>query len=143
MRKSCLLLISAQLVLVSAGCRAKPVSEAPSQPAVTSASKEPASPWKIDLQVMPDHPRMVKPVTFTVHIVDGAGKTVDNAQVKGTLTMKVMDMGKNEITLEPRGNGNYEGTLKEMDMSGPWDFAIDASQGGFHALKKFEVVIYE
>ena len=53
---------------------------------------------------------MVKPVTFRVHIVDGAGKPVDNARVKGSLTMKVMDMGKTELTLEPKGNGNYEGT---------------------------------
>ena len=86
---------------------------------------------------------MVKPVTFRVHIVDGAGKPVDNARVKGALTMKVMDMGKTELTFEPKGNGNYEGTLKSMDMSGPWDLAIDASQGGFHAQKTFEVVIYE
>ena len=62
---------------------------------------------------MPEHPRMVKPVTFRVHIVDGAGKPVDNARVKGSLTMKVMDMGKTELTFEPKGNGNYEGTLKE------------------------------
>lgn len=86
---------------------------------------------------------MIKPVSFTVHIVDGAGRTVDTAQVRGTLTMKVMDMGKNELQLQPKGNGDYEGTVKELDMSGPWELAVDAVQDGFHAQKAFEITIYD
>lgn len=135
--------LSVSLIVAVAGCRAKSNPEATPQSVANSTAGAAISPWKMELRVAPEHPSMIKPVTFTVHIVDGKGRTVDNAQVHGSLTMKVMDMGKNELQLLPKGNGDYEGTVKELDMSGPWDFAVDASQGGFHALKTFEVTIYD
>jgi nitrogen fixation protein FixH len=143
MNRHLVLFISVSLTLAIAGCQSKSVPGSPSQPAVSSAATSAASPWKMDLRVTPEHPSMIKPVTFTVHIVDGDGKPVDNAQVRGSLTMKLMDMGKNEVQLQSKGNGDYEGSSKAPDMSGPWDFAVDASQNGFHAQKTFEVTIYD
>ena len=130
------------LGFVITACRSKPPAEGQaSSPATPSA--EAASAWKMELNVAPEHPRMVKPVTFTVHIVDGARKTVDDARVTGVLTMKTMDMGKTEVKFEPKGNGEYQGTVKDMDMAGPWELAVEAKLGGFHATKKFEVVVNE
>jgi nitrogen fixation protein FixH len=135
--------LSLALIVGISACRSKSSPEVATQPALSSDSNAAVSPWKIDLRTTPDHPRMIKPLTFTVHIVDGNGRTVDNAQVRGTLTMKTMDMGQNEVQLQSKGNGDYEGTVKEFDMSGPWDFAVHASQGGFHAQKVFEIVVYD
>lgn len=86
---------------------------------------------------------MVKPVSFTVHLLDGRGRAVDNAEVRGSLVMKTMDMGRTELQFAPKGNGDYEAILKEMEMSGPWELAVHASQGSFHAQKTFELVIYD
>lgn len=134
-----LALLALVFVFGFAACRSKP-AEAPSQP---SSPVEAASPWHIELKLTPEKPRMVSPVTFTVHIADGNGRPVDNAKVTGALSMKLMDMGNTVVSFESKGNGRYEGTLKSLDMSGPWELAVDASQGGFHAQKKFEVIIYD
>jgi nitrogen fixation protein FixH len=143
MNRSLVLLLSVVLLFEVAGCRSKSNPETLSQSVASSNVDSAVSPWKIDLRVTPQHPSMIKPLTLTVHIVDGKGRTVDNAQVRGSLAMKVMDMGKNELQLQPKGHGDYEAAVKELDMSGPWDFAVDASQDGFHAQKKFEITIYD
>ena len=138
----CLLAAALLLAFEITGCRSKPPVQSQANSGVTSSGEATTS-WRIELKVAPEHPRMVKPATLTVHIVDGGGKTVDDAQVTGALTMKTMDMGKSEVKFEPKGNGDYQGTVKEMDMAGPWEVAVEAKQGGFHAVKKFEVVVEE
>ncbi len=137
MRKYVTTALLLSVALLFWGCKSKSGSQG------SSAPNEFTSGWKIDLKVTPDHPRMVQPVTFTVHILDASGKPVDDAKVTGELTMAVMDMGKNELTFESKGEGNYEASKKDMDMAGPWELTVQAAQGTFHALKKFEVVIYE
>jgi len=86
---------------------------------------------------------MVKPMTFTVHITDEHAQPVNDAQVNGALTMKSMDMGTTRIKFAPKGNGNYEASMKSMDMSGAWNLAVDASQGTVHAKKTFEFTVYD
>jgi nitrogen fixation protein FixH len=95
------------------------------------------------LKVTPDHPRMVHPATFAPHIVDNAGKPVENAQVSGSLTMTLMDMGKTAVKFEPKGNGDYEATVPSFDMSGPWELAVDASQGTLHSHQVFQVTVLD
>lgn len=100
-------------------------------------------PWRMDLQLSPAKPSMTKPMTFTLHIVDQKGQPVSDAQVTGALTMKTMDMGVTQVKFTPKGSGNYETTLKSVDMSGPWNLAIDASAAGTHTKKNFEITIYD
>ena len=111
-----------------------------SVPAAPTASN---SGWKLDLKVAPDHPRMVRPVTFTVHITDSAGKPVENAQLTGSLNMTLMDMGKTPVKFGPKGNGDYEAIVPSFDMSGPWELTVDATRGTLHADKIFPVTVID
>jgi nitrogen fixation protein FixH len=112
------------------------------QTAASPASGE-AGPWHMDLKVSPDHPRMVKPLTFTLHITDDHAQPVTGAEVNGALAMKEMDMGTTQVKFAPKGNGDYEAAMKSMDMSGPWNLAVDASQGPVHAKKSFAITVYD
>jgi nitrogen fixation protein FixH len=84
---------------------------------------------------------MAKPITFTVHITDEHAHPVTDAEVNAALTMKLMDMGTTQLKFAPRGNGDYEATMKDMDMSGPWKLAVDAVQGSTHVKQSFEVMV--
>lgn len=86
---------------------------------------------------------MAKPITFTVHITDKHAQPVTDAEVNAALTMKLMDMGTTQLKLAAKGNGDYEATMKDMDMSGPWNLAVDAAQGSTHVKQSFEVTVYD
>ena len=96
---------------------------------------------QMTLKIAPDHPSMTKPMTFTLHITDDHGQPVNDATVNGALTMKLMDMGTTKVAFSPKGNGDYEASMKGVDMSGPWGLAIDVAQGTTHAKKDFDVTI--
>ena len=130
-------------LLCTLGCSKKEAGPTKQQKTpIPSASGE-TSLWRIDLKVSPDHPRMVKPLTFTLHITDDHMQPVSDAEVNGAVTMKTMDMGTTHLKFAPRGNGDYEASLKSVDMSGPWNLAVDASQGAVHAKKNFEITVYD
>jgi nitrogen fixation protein FixH len=131
------------VILASTGCSRKEPAPATQQPSSASASEASNSGWKLDLKVAPDHPRMVRPVTFSVHIADSAGKPVENAQLTGSLTMPLMDMGKTAVKFDSKGNGDYESTVPSFDMSGPWELTVDGSQGTFHAHQVFQVTVFD
>ena len=57
--------------------------------------------------------------------------------------MKLMDMGTTQVKFVSKGNGDYEASMKDMDMSGAWKLAVDASQGPAHAKKSFEFTVYD
>jgi hypothetical protein len=135
--------IFAAILAFTLGCTQKAsVPEKQQQVAPSPASSE-TSPWHMDLKVSPDHPRMVRPLTFTLHITDDHAQPVNDAEVNGALTMKLMDMGTTQLKFAPKGNGDYEAAMKSMDMSGPWNLAVDASQGPVHARKSFEFTVYD
>jgi hypothetical protein len=125
------------------GCSQKASAPEKQQQAAPSPASSEASPWHIELKVSPDHPRMVKPMTFTLHITDDHAQPVNGAEVNGALTMKEMDMGATQVKFAPKGNGDYEAAMKSMDMSGAWNLAVDASQGPVHAKKSFEFTVYD
>jgi nitrogen fixation protein FixH len=52
-----------------------------------------------------------------------------------------MEMEKTFLKFGTKGNGDYGAWVKDMDMSGEWNLAIDASQGKTHATKDFAVVV--
>lgn len=106
-------------------------------------SDDPAPGWALILTVAPEHPRMVRPATFILHITDSAGKPIENAQVAGSLNMTLMDMGRAALKFQSKGNGAYEVTVSSFDMSGPWEIAIDAVQNRMHAHKVFPVTVFD
>ncbi len=131
--------------MITLGC-GKKVTEPPaqSQPAATSSSpQDPAGPFRLELKISPDHPSMTKPVTFLLHVADERGQAVNGAQVSGSLTMKLMDMGATPLKFSAKGNGDYEASMKDVDMSGPWNLAVDVGHGAAHAKKNFEVTVFD
>ncbi len=105
------------------------------------ACRSTTAPLQMTLKTAPDHPSMTKPMTFTVHLTDDHGQPVNDATVNGAITMKVMDMGTTKLAFSPKGNGDYEASMKGVDMSGPWNLAVEVAQGSAHAKKDFEVTI--
>jgi nitrogen fixation protein FixH len=105
------------------------------------ACRSTAAPLQMTLKTVPNHPSMTKPMTFTLHITDDHGQPVNDATVNGALTMKVMDMGTTKLAFSPKGNGDYEASMKGVDMSGPWNLAIDVAQGTRDLKKDFEVTV--
>jgi nitrogen fixation protein FixH len=123
------------------GCSQK--TSAPEKQKATSATSSEAGPWHMELKISPDHPRMIRPLTFRLHITDEHAQPVNGAEVNGALTMKDMDMGATQIKFAPNGNGDYEASMKNMDMSGAWILVVNASQGPVHAKKSFEFTVYD
>ncbi len=95
----------------------------------------------MELRVSPEHPSMAKPIIFTLHMTDEHAQPVNGAEVNGGLTMELMDMGTTQVKFAPKGNGDYEASMKSMDMSGPWSLTVEASQAAVHAKKSFEVTV--
>ncbi|MGC2112000.1 MAG: FixH family protein [Candidatus Korobacteraceae bacterium] len=126
-------------VMAMAGCNQKAGERQSPQTAASPADA--TSPWRIELKISPDHPSMTKPMSFSVHISDEHGQPVNDAQVTGALTMKLMDMGTMKVNFAPKGSGEYQAQVKSADMSGPWNLAVDAAQGSTHVKKDFEVVV--
>jgi YtkA-like len=127
------------------GC-GKKASEQPvaqSQAAEFPGSGDSASRWRMELKISPDHPSMTKPITFAIHVADERGQPVNDAQVSGALTMKVMDMGTTTLKFAPKGSGNYEASMKSVDMSGPWNLAVGVVEGNVHAKKNFDVTVFD
>jgi nitrogen fixation protein FixH len=132
------------VILVASGCSKKsPPALATEQPSSAATTDTLPSGWKLEMKVTPDHPRMVRPATFTVHITDSAGKPVENAQLTGSLNMTLMDMGKTAVKFEPKGSGNYQTTVPGFDMSGPWELTVYAAQGTLHAHTVFPVTVFD
>lgn len=148
MRHSNRLLLCAILVAIFAitpSCSKKESAQpqASSQAAPAGTSNPAAGPWRMELKLSPNHPSMTKPITFQLHVADGQGQPLNGVQATGSLTMKLMDMGATKLTFLPKGNGDYEATLRSVDMSGPWSVAVDASQGGKRMQQSFDVVVYD
>jgi nitrogen fixation protein FixH len=84
---------------------------------------------------------MTKPIVFDVHVENPQGQPVNDAQVTGSLSMKLMDMGATPLTFTPKGDGDYEALVKDADMSGPWSLVVKASQGRANVEQSFDVTV--
>lgn len=111
--------------------------------ACTKGSTVSAGNYHVELTVSPDHPTMNKPIAFEVRVTATDGQPVSDADVTGALTMKLMDMGATQLKFAPKGNGNYEATVKSLDMSGPWSLAVNAKRGRESTQRSFDVNVFD
>ncbi len=132
--KHCLGCLALASILLLAACG--PSKPEPPKP------KEDRFPWNASLKTEPGKPQMNKPVSFQLTLLDEAGKPVTGAQVRGSLVMPLMDMGKNEFSFTEKGNGIYEGSGK-MDMAGPWDLVVTAKANALEGQKNFSLRVEE
>jgi hypothetical protein len=115
----------------------------PHDSSTVAAATNDAGPLRLELKISPEHPRMIKPTDFALHVTDPNGKPSDGLTVIGRLTMRAMNMGETQLTFAAKGDGNYTGSVKEMDMSGPWTLTVDASGKSGHVQKSFDFVVGE
>ncbi len=112
-------------------------------PGCTKKDPGSAGPLHLVLTVSPERPSMNKPMTLQVHVTDGKGQPVTDAEVNGALTMKLMDMGATQLKFKPEGSGDYQASVRSVDMSGPWSVAVNAKHGGATAKQNFDVNIFD
>jgi len=138
-------IFASAVVLMLAGCKPSEAPQPQAQPAsaassaVTPLPPAPGMPFQMALE-LDAPPRIVKASTFRLQLTDLAGKPVSGAQVQASLTMKLMDMGKNEFPLAGQGNGRYEGS-STFSMAGVWNVVITAQAGSQRGEQKFEVTV--
>jgi nitrogen fixation protein FixH len=135
MRKAIASLALPVMLILLAACRKQP-------PNTASASTQPAavSSWKMALTTAPDPPVSDKDVILYLKLTDQSGQPIAGARVKAALVMSEMDMGKNEVELAAKGNGDYEGSGK-FTMAGPWNIVITAAGPGRAGQQTFPVVV--
>jgi hypothetical protein len=122
------------------GCsREKPAPKpTSSQPVILSTTVAPGSAFKMSVAFDPPQPLMSKETRFTLTLTDLPGAPVDAATVRASLVMPLMDMGKNEFPLQPKGKGIYEGTGR-FTMSGEWEVVFSADASGKSGKTTFNV----
>jgi nitrogen fixation protein FixH len=86
---------------------------------------------------------MNQPMIFHVHVTGADGMPVSDAEVNGVLTMKIMDMGGTQLKFAPKGDGDYQASVRSVDMSGPWSVAVNAKHGGTTAKQNFDVNVFD
>ena len=95
---------------------------------ILSTTVAPGSAFKMTLALDPSPPRMSSKTRFRLTVADLAGAPVSGAQVKASLVMPLMDMGKNEFPLPEAGKSLYEGS-GQFTMSGEWEAVFTAGAG--------------
>jgi nitrogen fixation protein FixH len=96
----------------------------------------------MSLAMDPAQPKFGRKTKFRVMLNQKPGTPVNRAEVAASLVMPLMDMGKNQFTLRPAGNGEYEGT-GEFTMAGEWEVVITAKAGGNTGKTTFNVNVVE
>ncbi len=134
MRKLALFGMVLTFALFVAGCHKDAAKPSP--------AADSTSPWVMTLTTTPDQPVSDKDTRLHLKLTDRAGKVLPGAQVKASLIMPMMDMGKNEVQLADLGNGEYEGTGK-FTMAGPWNVVVAAAAQGKTGEQTFSVVARE
>ncbi len=92
------------------------------------------------LSTEPAKPMMDENTRIILNLTDTSGKPVSDAKVTASLTMPLMDMGKNEVRFANSGAGTYTGTVR-FTMSGPWTVEVTAIAGNRSAQRTFDLVV--
>ena len=95
-----------------------------------------AVPWTIALSTDPAPPVIPGNTSFKVLVTDSAGNPVTGATVTVDLVMTEMDMGANQVTLQPQAGGIYTGKAG-FTMPGGWNCTVTASAGGHTQTRAF------
>jgi len=84
------------------------------------------------LQITLDHsvPRATHTTTLTLHLTDPQGLPVDDARAVSNVNMTNMDMGNEQVSMQPVGGGSYVVRL-QWSMSGPWRVTVQVHADGF------------
>ena len=140
----CLRILLSFTLLLCAGCKKKesPPPVPREKSAIISTQDAPGSPFMMSLVMDPAQPRFGRKTNFRVTLKETPGKALEGGRVEASLVMPLMDMGKNQFTLNPAGNGEYQGT-GEFNMAGEWEVVVTASAHGKTGKTTFNVNVAE
>lgn len=98
--------------------------------------------WKASLSLSPSPAISGKETAFRVKLVDAHSAPIDGAQVRFSLIMPLMNMGRNEFTAAPAGDGAYSGH-GTFPMEGIWIVQTNIVKDNHKARFEFEVLLNE
>jgi hypothetical protein len=130
------------------GCKGQPKNApqqrkpSPAAGAILQVQEMPGSVFIMDLSTQPIQPKFGSKTTFRVRVTDHDGVPITGADVKASLVMPLMDMGKNQFPMKETGGGKYEGA-GEFSMAGEWEVNITATQGDKTGTYRFNVAVVE
>jgi hypothetical protein len=115
---------TALLLLASAGCKSSDLPPSPSS--LINGTRDRLNPFRMTLTTDPAYPHP-GPVGIKVHVIDAANQPADGVTLKADISMAGMDHGAQHLTLDGRGNGDYDGQVT-LEMAGSWDVDLTASK---------------
>ena len=137
-------IFAAFMLLFFTGCKKKesPPPVPRQRSAIISTQEAPGSAFMMSLAMNPAQPKFGRKTKFHVAVKQTLGRPVTDAQVEASLVMPLMDMGKNEFSLDSAGDGQYSGT-GEFSMAGEWEVVITANEGRKTGKTTFNVNVAE
>jgi hypothetical protein len=125
MRSRLLLAAAIALFIVTcAGCKSSDLPPSPSS--LINGTRDRLNPFRMTLTTDPTAPRAGS-VTLKVHVIDAANQPAEGVTLKADVSMAGMDHGAQHLTLDGRGNGDYEGQVT-LEMPGAWDVDLTATK---------------
>jgi YtkA-like len=130
------------LLFSLAACQREQQSSKPSAESSKPSQTAQAPPMVITLATVPDPPVSAQETTFLVTVADQSGKPVAGVDVKASLKMATMDMGKNEVAFTGQKAGTYEAKGK-FTMAGPWNVIVNVTQQEHTRQQTFPTVVHK
>ena len=97
---------------------------------IFAANFHPDVPVVVQVHLDQPHPTSHSTTNLVVHLSDGDGVPIEQAQVISHVNMTNMDMGIHPLLVREAGHGEYVEPLL-LNMSGPWAITVLVQARGF------------
>ncbi len=135
-----LALFAVALLTLSSGCKSADVVLPPSPTSLINGTRDRLNPYRFTLATDPATPNFTGPITLKVHVIDAANQPADGVTMQADVSMGGMDQGAQHVTLDGKGNGDYEGEIK-LDMAGSWDVDLTATGEGKSGKQRLNIEV--
>ena len=116
-------------------------SELPPAPAaLINSTRDRLTPFRFALSTDPATPSYNNSILLKVHVIDGANQPADGVTLTADISMSGMENGAQHLTLDGKGDGDYEGRVN-LGMAGVWDVDLTAAKDGKSRQQRLNLVI--
>jgi hypothetical protein len=129
MRRILVIAAIAAIVYFAVKYKPEPVAPPINPAALIQGTRDRLTPYRFTMTTEPASPSYNTPILLKVHVIDAADKPADEVELKADISMAGMDHGSQHLTLNGKGNGDYEGQLN-LEMAGSWDVDLTATKDG-------------
>jgi hypothetical protein len=129
----------AALTLAFSGCKAESALP-PSPTSIINNARDRLTPFRFTLTTEPTSPKYNGPILLKVHVIDAANQPADGVTLKANVSMSGMEQGAQHLTLNGRGDGNYEGQMN-LEMAGSWDVDLTATKDDKSRRQKLSIEV--